>query len=100
MRLIWTQEALEKLIEIETFIATDNPERAKTFIDELIEYTEQKLPDNPLLGRMVPETANSEIRELLYRKYRLVYRVRPKIIEILTVFEGHRLLRLDEIEPV
>ena len=100
MRLIWTQEALEKLIEIEAFIATDNPERAKTFIDELIEYTEQNLPDKPLLGRMVPETANPEIRELLYRKYRLVYRVRPKIIEILTVFEGHRLLRLDEMDPV
>lgn len=99
MRLIWTLEALEKLIEIEDFIATDNPERAKTFIDELIEYTEQNLPDKPQLGRMIPETANPEIRELLYKKYRLVYRVKLKIIEILTVFEGHRLLRLDEIDP-
>jgi plasmid stabilization system protein ParE len=44
----------------------------------------------------VPEI-NPEIRELLFRKYRIVYRVKKNTVEILTVFEGHRLLRVDEI---
>ncbi|MBI5584465.1 MAG: type II toxin-antitoxin system RelE/ParE family toxin [Deltaproteobacteria bacterium] len=98
MKMVWTQEALDKLIEIEAFIATDNPDRAITFIDELIEHTEKTLSDRPLQGRMVPEISHPEIRELLFKKYRLVYRLRQKTIEILTVFEGHRLLRLDEID--
>jgi plasmid stabilization system protein ParE len=49
---------------------------------------------------MVPEIAHPHIRELLFKKYRIVYRIRKKSIEILTVFEGHRLLRLDEINQV
>jgi addiction module RelE/StbE family toxin len=100
MKLIWTQEALEKLTEIEAFIATDSPQRAITFIDELIDHTEKRLPDRPLLGRIVSEIAHPEIRELLFKKYRIVYRLKTKTMEILTVFEGHRLLRLDEIDPV
>ena len=100
MRLIWNQEALEKLTEIEAFIATDNPQRAITFIDEWIDPTEERLPDKPLLGRIVPEIAHPEIREVLFKNYRIVYRIKTKTIEILTVFEGRRLLRLDEIDPV
>jgi toxin ParE1/3/4 len=100
MRLIWTQEALEKLTEVEAFIATDNPQRATTFMDEWIDHTEKRLPDKPLPGRIVPDIAHPEIRELLFKKYRIVYRIKTKTIEILTVFEGHRLLRLDEIDPV
>jgi toxin ParE1/3/4 len=99
MRLIWTQEALEKVIEIEAFIATDNPERAVTFVDELIDHAEKTLPESLRLGRMVPEIAHPHIREMLFKKYRVVYRLSQKTVEILTVFEGHRLLRLDEIDP-
>jgi plasmid stabilization system protein ParE len=44
----------------------------------------------------VPEISNPEIRELLFKKYRIVYRVKKNAVEILTVFEGRRLLRVDE----
>jgi toxin ParE1/3/4 len=98
MKLIWTQEALEKLTEIEAFIATDNPVRTITFVDALIGHAEKMLPGKPLLGRIVPEIAHPEIRELLFKKYRIVYRIKTKTVEILTVFEGHRLLSLDEID--
>ena len=69
MVVIWTVEALENLWEIETFI-----------------------------GRMVPEISNPEIRETIIRKYRIVYRIHEEEIEILTVFEGHKLLRTEELE--
>ena len=36
MRLIWSKEALVKLIEIEDFIAEDNIENVTRFIDFLI----------------------------------------------------------------
>ena len=37
MNVRWTMEALNDLDEIENFIALDNPERAYTFIEELLE---------------------------------------------------------------
>jgi len=46
----------------------------------------------------VPEIANPEIKELIFHKYRIVYRLNEKRIEIRTVFEGQRVLRSDEIE--
>lgn len=45
----------------------------------------------PLAGRRVPELARDDIREAFLRTYRIVYRLREKRAEILTVFEGHRL---------
>lgn len=39
---------------------------------------------------MVPELNREDIREVLLRSYRIVYRVRPDGIVVLTVFEGHR----------
>jgi toxin ParE1/3/4 len=50
------------------------------------------------MGRMVPETANPTIRELIFKDYRIVHRLLNDRIEILTVFEGHRLLRIEEPE--
>jgi plasmid stabilization system protein ParE len=55
------------------------------------------LPGEPRIGRTAPEISNPDIRELLFKKYRIVYRVNKNTVEILTVFEGRRLLRVDEI---
>jgi toxin ParE1/3/4 len=96
MQIIWTQEALEQLIAIEDYIARGNPELAVKFVDQIIEHAES-LPGNPRLGRVVPEIANPDIRELIFNKYRIVYRLSETRMEILTIFEGHRLFRIDEI---
>lgn len=97
MRLHWTHEALQRLTEIEDFIAKDNAERAAKFVDEIVAHAESLLPGEPRSGRTVPEISNPEIRELLFKKNRIVYRVKKSAVEILTVFEGHKLLRVDEI---
>ena len=97
MRIKWTNEALMRLFEMEDFISQDSPERAEKFVDQIIEHAET-LSDKPLRGRTVPEISNPDIRELIFKKYRIVYRVKGNSLYILTVFEGHRLLRIDEIE--
>jgi len=99
MKILWTREALHRLTEIEEFIAKNNAERAVKFIDEIIAHAESLLPDEPRIGRMAPELSNPALRELLFKKYRIVYRVNKNNVEILTVFEGHRSLRVDEIGP-
>jgi toxin ParE1/3/4 len=97
MKVRWTHESLDRLIEIEAFISKDSPERAGSFINSIIECGES-IAENPHMGRMVPETANHSIRELIFKGYRIVYRLLTDRIEILTVFEGHRLFRIEELE--
>ena len=94
MTVIWTDEALEKLWEIEQYIGSNSPENAEKFVNYLIEQGES-IAFNPHMGRRVPEISNPEIRELIVKKYRIVYRVYKSQIEILTVFEGHKMLRLE-----
>ena len=98
MNIIWTQESLDRLIEIEENISKDSPERAARFVEQIIGHAES-LYDGPRKGRTVPEIANPDIRELLFGKYRIVYRLNQDSVELLTVFEGHRLLQMDELEP-
>ncbi len=92
MRLVWTERAVQDLEAIEFYIAHNNPTAAIAMTDELIARAEA-LPEHPRKGRVVPEVANPDIRELLVGNYRLVYRIHGKTIEVLQVFEGHRLLR-------
>jgi len=96
MNITWTREAGENLVDIEDFIARDSAERAITFVDAVIDHAEAILVDNPRSGRVVPEIGYSDMRELIYRGYRIVYRLKGDTMAILTVFEGHRLLRLRE----
>ena len=96
MKLIWTKEALLRLKEIDEYISRDNPVAATDFVDKLILVAETMV-DNPKKGRVVPELSLENIRELLYKNYRIVYLVKKKSVEILTIFEGHQLLKKEEI---
>ncbi len=98
MELRWSREALDRLTEIEEFIAKDNPERAASFVDALVDHVDAILPTNPIAGRIVLELSVPDIRELLYRNYRIVYRLTGTRIDILTVFDAHRLLRSKELD--
>ena len=95
-RVVWTAQAWEKLLEIETFIAEDSPSAAIKLIDRLIARADT-LARHPDRGRRLPEMPRSGLRELIVGKYRIVYRPGPQLIEVLTVFEGHRLLRRLEL---
>ena len=95
-KLYWTKEASFRLQEIEEFISRDNPKIAIEFTDKIILISET-IPGNPEKGRIVPELAIEQIREVLYKGYRIVYCLKETSIEILTVFEGRQLLKKGEI---
>jgi addiction module RelE/StbE family toxin len=96
MKIFWTKEALLRLQEIEEYISRDNPTIAIEFVEKVIS-TAETLIDNPEKGRIVPELSLGNIRELIYKNYRIVYLVKKNMIDILTVFEGHQLLKKEEI---
>ena len=52
----------------------------------------------PLLGRVVPELGQADIRETYLRGYRIVYRTDGQYLWVLTVFEGSRQLRSSDID--
>lgn len=96
MKLNWTNEALQRLQAIENYIARDNIEAAALFVNKLI-YLAETIVANPRIGRVVPELAIENIRELLHKNYRIVYIVKKNSIDILTVYEGHQLLKKEEV---
>ena len=98
MKVLWSKESLNRLKEIEEFIAQNNPIKAEEFIDYIISRS-SIIADNLKSGRIVPEFLNPDIRELIIQNYRLVYKTGKNHIDILTVFEGHRLIRKSEIFP-
>jgi addiction module RelE/StbE family toxin len=92
VKLVWTERAASDLEAIESYVACDDPAAAIALVDRLVERA-GALRDHPRMGRVVPEVANPDIRELISGNYRLVYRIRGRTVEVLQVFEGHRLLR-------
>lgn len=90
MKVVSTEQAFARLAEIEAFVAADAPEAAEQLVARLADRGEG-LARFPRSGRRVPELPVTDLREVIEGNYRLVYRVRGQIVEILTVFEGHRL---------
>lgn len=86
---------MRDLEAIGAYIARDDPAAAARWIDKLVS-TVARAASAPGSGRRVPELARDDVRELLLRSYRIVYRVTPARSEILTVSEGRR---LDQVAP-
>lgn len=90
-KIVFTKPAIADLEGLVAYIARDNPQAAERFGYEIIEKAE-KLDEFPFLGRVVPEFKLENIREIIHRPYRIVYRVREerKLIEILRVWHAAR----------
>lgn len=91
MRVVWTPEAIARLDDIEAHIAQDSPANAKETIARLLARTRQ-LETAALSGREVPEYRRDDIRELLERPYRIIYRTTPERVTILSVMHYRQLL--------
>jgi len=96
VRIVWTDHAYLRLAEIEDFVARDRPEAAERLVVRLIDRVDV-LAQQPSVGRVLPELPRSGLRELVEGNYRIVYRLREGEVEILTVFEGHRRLPVDDL---
>ncbi len=81
----WSDRAKEDLATIGDYIAADNPAAAMRWVEILIADTE-RAAGMPLAGRVVPEFEREDIREVLRRSYRIVYRIRGDTLEVLAVF--------------
>ena len=97
MKVVWSPFALERVEEIADYIAEDNVEAARIFLIDIFAAV-GRLRSFPQSGRAVPEVNRSDIREILFKKYRVVYRVARQQVSILTVRHGKQRLPLEEVE--
>lgn len=97
MKALWTPRAIEDLKTIARFISKDNPQAARRHADKLKRGADS-LCKFPNRGRIVPEIGRNDVRELIEGNYRIVYRVRKEAVDILTIFEGHKLLQSDDMK--
>ena len=90
-KLIWSPAARDDLHDIVIFIARDNSERAMSFGIELI-FQVNRLQSSPESDRVVPEYHHQLLREIIFRPYRIVYRVNHerKVCEIARVWHSAR----------
>jgi len=96
MKIIWSRVAIERIEEIADFIAEENPTASQKW-KALIYQKVQRLRKFPKSGRKVPEANRDEIREVLYKNYRIIYGIEQELISILTVRHGKELLDVNEI---
>ena len=87
----WSPEAVEDLESIAEYIERDSKFYARSVVSKILSIT-RKIPEQPLIGRIVPEIGEKEIRERFVYSYRLVYRIQNSMITIVAIIHGKRLL--------
>jgi addiction module RelE/StbE family toxin len=96
MKIVWSPLTIERVSEIARYIAQDSPGAAVKWVDALFKKV-KRLKDFPKSGRKVPETKRTDIQEILYGNYRIIYRISPNNVSILTVRHGKQILPQKDI---
>ncbi|MBK6937442.1 MAG: type II toxin-antitoxin system RelE/ParE family toxin [Chitinophagaceae bacterium] len=91
VQIIWTESASNDLIAIKEFISKESAFQAGLFLDAL--YTKaQVLIQFPEIGKPVPEFQDKKYRELLFKRYRIIYRFAGEYVYVISVHHSARLL--------
>ncbi|MFZ2448543.1 MAG: type II toxin-antitoxin system RelE/ParE family toxin [Syntrophobacteraceae bacterium] len=91
MKVRWTQNAIEHLVNIYEYIANNSPMYAKGMMDKITRRSEQ-IAEHPFSGRKVPQYNAEDIREIIEAPYRIIYRIRPDQLDVIAVVHCARLL--------
>lgn len=89
MQIRWTEQAVEDLASIKSYIARDSAVLAQLVATRLFSAVGQlsMFPDS---GRVVPERGDPSLRELVRPPYRIVYERGADAVVILTIFHASR----------
>jgi len=86
----WSPQSVRDLEAIHAYISEESTRYADLVVGRLVAAVE-RLQAFPESGRTMPERVDPSIRELIVGSYRVVYRLRPGLVEIATVFRGSRM---------
>ncbi|MDZ4731166.1 MAG: type II toxin-antitoxin system RelE/ParE family toxin [Xanthomonadales bacterium] len=94
MKVKFTDSAIEDIQDILSWYTSQlAPDIGQQLVTEIIERA-QTLADHPNIGRVVPEYANPNIRELIHPPLRVIYEKDKSLIAIVRVWRSERMLQL------
>lgn len=88
-KIIWAPRAARQFEEICEYIARDSDYYAALFAGRINTIT-KNIPSYPMSGRVVPEYKDKNLREKIYQNYRIVYRLKKCVVEIVAIVHGAR----------
>ncbi|MCB0260283.1 MAG: type II toxin-antitoxin system RelE/ParE family toxin [Calditrichaeota bacterium] len=97
MKLLWSELAIERVTAIASHINQINPNDTEKWIEKCFDRVLQ-LKDFPKSGRIVPELSKTNIREIFYGNYRIIYKLEPTRIIIMTLRHSRQTLRARDME--
>jgi plasmid stabilization system protein ParE len=94
MRVLWTDKAidrLQRLQQVHDYLGQDQPHRLR-FVERITNVAAETIGKDPGAGRPIGYIPGEDIREVRDGTCRIVYRILPDEIHILTVRHTHRVL--------
>jgi plasmid stabilization system protein ParE len=95
----WAARARADLKAIHDYIAKESPIHAKRVVREMHRKADT-LGETPLIGRVVPELEDPDIREIPAYSWRLIYQLRDARVFVLTVIHKRRQPSASDITPL
>lgn len=97
MNIKWTNQAENRVYDIAAYIALDSLYQAEKWVEDVFDYV-KRLENFPESGRYVPEVVRrKDLRELVFKNYRIIYRIKKSTVYILTVRSYKQILPINEI---
>lgn len=92
--VVWTDNAISHITEFIDEARNDTEETAKSYMNKLVDYTEI-LETMPEIGKRIEYViSNYEIRQMIYKKHRIIYHIKENDAVILAVL--HTKLDIDK----
>ncbi|HEY3854534.1 MAG TPA: type II toxin-antitoxin system RelE/ParE family toxin [Verrucomicrobiae bacterium] len=90
-KVFLSNDALTDLERIVAYIAPHNPAAAERIGNQLLDAA-LSLNTFPERGRVVPEFQKPDIREIIFKSYRIIYRLNPndQSLEVIRFWHGAR----------
>ena len=91
LKIYWSPLAFEQLENIFEYISKESDAAAHKLVERILKkvVTLSKYPER---GRKVPEANREEIREVFESEYRIIYRIEPDKVFILSIRNFKQLL--------
>lgn len=95
VQINWTDDAKDDLNNIFQFISKESEYYAELTIVKILERVDM-LYNNVNIGKIIREKQDSKFREILYKQYRVMYKViGENRVDILNVFHAARYFDLN-----
>jgi len=95
VKVRWSHVALERVVEIGEHIVFDRPVAAAEWVEGILASVD-RLSRFPLSGRALPESKRPDLREVVHGHFRVIYRVGPDDVLVLTVRHARQDLYPDD----